>query len=255
MSFVPPLLHYCWFGSGPEPHADFRKGWRLLHPGSTVMRWDETNAPLEHPYLRRVLRERSYSKAADFMRLWLMVNYGGIYLDADVECVRSLDSLRDRPFFVGFQREAGFDPLESVNSAVLGACRGHWGASELLRRLLAGDDGSQAPMESGPRLVSRLLVELGLAYADEEVCLRSPTGESMHVMPRRAFYPYSWVEDADRTRVGPDTFTIHHWDGSWVAAWRASRIQRVKRMSETASQLLEVGDAVVQGPSSLLPQQ
>src|SRR6185312_4772036 len=110
------------------------------------------------------------SKAADFMRLWVAIHHGGIYLDTDVECVRSLEPLRTRSFFVGFQREYGFDRLECVNSAILGAQRGHWAAVELFRRLLDGDDGNRTPMDSGPRLISTFLGELGLQYSDEEVC-------------------------------------------------------------------------------------
>ena len=110
MSLIPPRLHYCWFGPRPEPHPDFRVGWRRLHPGYEILRWDASNAPVEHPYLAAVLARRLYSKAADFMRLWLMIHHGGIYLDVDIECLRSLEPLRDRALFAGFQREPGFDP-------------------------------------------------------------------------------------------------------------------------------------------------
>jgi hypothetical protein len=223
MSLIPARLHYCWFGPEPEPHREFRARWRSLHPGAEVVRWDERNAPIDHPYLATVLKQRRFSKAADFMRLWVAVHHGGIYLDADVECLRSLEPLRTRAFFVGFQREPGFDPLESVNSAVLGARQGHWAAVELMRRLLERDDGGQPPVESGPRLISRFLVELGLPHSDQEACIALPGREPVHVLPRRAFYPYSWEEAPDQARIGPDTFAIHHWDGSWVAVWRASR--------------------------------
>ena len=222
---IPPLIHYCWFGPDPTPHAELREGWRSLHPDVEIIRWDERNAP-DHPFLATVLADACYSKAADFMRLWLMINRGGIYLDVDVECVRSLTPLRSRPFFCGVQRERGFDPLEAVNSAVLGARRGHWFAVDLMRRLLDGDDGTRAPMDSGPRLISTALVEMGYEHADEETSLAPPGRDAVHVLPRRAFYPYSWEESRDTAAIGPDTFAVHLWDGSWVETWRASRKAR-----------------------------
>jgi mannosyltransferase OCH1-like enzyme len=164
-----------------------------------------------------------YSKASDFMRLWLMAEYGGIYLDTDIECLRSLAPLRTLPFFVGFQRERGFDLDESINSAVIGAKPGHWAAKALLERLIKRDDGSQAPMHSGPRLISGFLREYGLAYAETTSTLAPEGLEPVHVLPRTAFYPYSWEEPADRSRVTPETYAVHHWDGSWVAAWKESR--------------------------------
>jgi hypothetical protein len=223
MPLIPLRLHYCWFGSAPEPHLEFRQGWQALHPDAEIVRWDETNAPLDHPYLASVLAARRYSKASDFMRLWLMINHGGVYFDIDVECVRNIEPLRTRPCFVGFQRERGFDRFEIVNSAVFGARPGHWLPVELMRRLLDRDDGRGAPMESGPRLISGMLADLGLEYSDQEIVLSLPGRDPIHVMPRSAFYPYSWAEPPDRSRIGPDTFAVHHWDGSWVPEWRASR--------------------------------
>jgi hypothetical protein len=213
---IPAVLHYCWFGGAPEPHPEWRAGWEALNPQATIVRWDETTAPVEHPYLAAVLARGCYSKAADFMRLWLMTHHGGIYLDTDVECLRSLGALRTRPFFAGFQRERGFDPQECVNSAVLGARKGHWLASELMRRLLERDDGSRAPMESGPRLLSGVLVELGLEHSDEEVRVEVPGRDPIHVLPRHAFYPHSWEEEPDPARIRADTYAIHHWDASWA---------------------------------------
>lgn len=233
---IPACLHYCWFGNAPEPHQAFRDRWRALHPGYCIIRWDELNSPTEHPYLQAVLKQRKYSKAADFMRLWLMIYYGGIYLDVDVECVRSLEPLRTRTLFLGFQRERGFDMLESINSAVIGAHRGHWAAVELMRRLLESDAGDQPPMNSGPRLVSRLLLEMGLQYSDKEQCIDSSHGDPIYVLPRRAFYPFSWEEPCMRSKIEPDTFTVHHWDGSWVEEWRASRAAQ-RNLSELGTRL------------------
>jgi len=84
-------------------------------------------------------------------------------------------------------------------------------------------------MASGPRLVSEFLIDLGLRYSDEEVCIEPPGREPIHILPRRAFYPYSWEEDPCRTKIGRDTFVVHHWDGSWVAAWRAGRSSEAPR--------------------------
>jgi hypothetical protein len=228
-TLIPAILHYCWFGTSPEPHAELRTQWKVLHPHAEIVRWDESTAPTEHPYLAAVLTQGWYSKAADFMRLWLMVHHGGIYLDADVECLRSLDPLRTRPFFAGFQRERGFDPYECVNSAVIGARQGHWVAAELMRRLLERDDGSRSPMESGPRLLSGLLVDLGLERSDEEVRLEVPGRDPIHVLPRHAFYPYSWEETPDAARLRADTFAVHRWDGSWMPAWREVRARQLAR--------------------------
>jgi hypothetical protein len=229
MSLIPAVLHYCWFGDSPEPHAALRAEWKALHPDATIVRWDEGTAPTKHPYLAAVLARGWYSKAADFMRLWLMRHLGGIYLDTDVECLRSLDVLRTRPFFAGFQCERGFDPDECVNSAVLGARKGHWVASELMRRLLERDDGTRSPMESGPRLLSGLLLELGLEYSDEEVRVEVPGRDPIHILPRHAFYPYSWEEEPDSAPIRPGTFAIHHWEGSWVRVWREARARQLER--------------------------
>ena len=217
---IPKILHYCWLGGNANPYLEFVHRWRELHSDWRIIRWDEHNAPLNHIYLATVISNKMYSKAADFMRLWVLIRFGGIYLDTDVELIRPLYELLPLSAFAGFQREATFDHNEVINSAVLGAYRGHPLICNLFQRLLQHDKGNLPPMESGPRLISQTLLSLGVNYSDDTVEINRGTDKAFSVLPKDVFYPYSWEENFTPDCVTERTIAIHHWRGSWVERWR-----------------------------------
>ena len=97
---IPRIVHKVWFdlGNGPRPPARFDAMYRTLlrhHPGWTVLTWDEAAA-------ERLLRERyawflptwrAYRDPVyrvDAIRLFALHAHGGVYVDQDIEHLRSM---------------------------------------------------------------------------------------------------------------------------------------------------------------------
>ena len=105
---IPRILHYIWFGHNPlTPLAeDCLASWKTTMPEWRIMRWDESNfdiaaAPL---YVRQAYEARKYAFVSDYVRLWAMEQYGGLYMDVDFEVYRPFDDLMDRyPAFAGYE--------------------------------------------------------------------------------------------------------------------------------------------------------
>lgn len=122
---IPKIIHYCWFGNKELPsrlkaNVD---GWKRLLPDWEIIRWDESNYDInKNEYLRQAqnLLENSWMKAANYARYDVVYNYGGIYLDTDVELLRSIDSWRyNEAFFV-------FEEWSMINGGNgFGAIKGH----------------------------------------------------------------------------------------------------------------------------------
>ena len=51
------------------------------------------------PWVKQAFEAKKYAFAADYIRFYALYNYGGIYLDSDVEVLRSFDPLLDLPYF------------------------------------------------------------------------------------------------------------------------------------------------------------
>ena len=55
-------------------------------------------------WVTQAFDNKKYAFAADYIRFYALYNYGGIYLDSDVEVLKSLDDLLDLPYFMGAEK-------------------------------------------------------------------------------------------------------------------------------------------------------
>lgn len=209
MKKIPLIIHYCWFGRGriPKNHQNYIDGWRELMPHFEIKEWNEENTP-QHPYLVSALAKKKWANASNWMRLYALNEWGGIYLDTDIEVLRPLDGLLTNEAFVGFEVKH-FDWEGCVNNAVLGSVKGHWFVGEMLDRISRDFDGTEEAHLSSPHLTTDVLLEHGLDdYKRQNIA-------GVEVYPVEFFYPYGWHEIFNPDCVSKDTHTIHWYGKSW----------------------------------------
>ena len=103
---IPKKIHYCWFGSKDMP--TFLKlcidTWYDFHPDWEIIRWDENNFDITNDVLKEHRDKKDWASICNYVRLDVIYNHGGIYLDTDVECIKPLDRfLYDECFFGLYQ--------------------------------------------------------------------------------------------------------------------------------------------------------
>lgn len=117
---IPRIVHYCWFGKGQKPELVEQciASWHRCMPDWTYMEWSEDNfaiasAPL---YVRQAYEARKYAFVSDYVRLWALEQYGGVYLDVDFEVYKSFEPLLDCPqkAFVGKEGSKHQPPMLGV---------------------------------------------------------------------------------------------------------------------------------------------
>ena len=93
---IPKIIHYCWFGGGPI-NPESRKcieSWKKYCPDYKIIEWNEQNFEIsQNRYAQQAYEAKKYAFVSDYVRLAVLYEYGGIYLDTDVELVRPLDEL------------------------------------------------------------------------------------------------------------------------------------------------------------------
>ena len=118
---IPKQIHLCWLSGDPYP-AKIEKclaSWKKFLPDYEVILWDTKRFDLESvPWVKQAFEAKKYAFAADYIRFYALYNYGGIYLDSDVEVLRSFDPLLELPYF------AGAETSGTIEAAVLGAEKG-----------------------------------------------------------------------------------------------------------------------------------
>jgi Glycosyltransferase sugar-binding region containing DXD motif len=209
---IPKILHYVWVGGKPLPPASvtYIETWRKQNPDYEVKRWDESNIDFTLHYIAKAYSNERWANVSNLVRFLALYEFGGIYLDTDVEVLRSFDPLLGHSVFCGFQIEQRCE--DWVNNAVLGAVPRHDFIGSAIKYIRTVYDGMELAHISSPRLMTKLLVRMGLSdYSDHAVRVGD-----VDIYGCRFFYPYNWKE-RDESRITPDTFTIHYLERSWLS--------------------------------------
>ncbi len=211
---IPKTVHYCWFGKEEMPALQQAclATWTKHLPDFEIKRWDESNAPMEIPFVREHYARKEWAFVSDFVRLYALVEEGGIFLDTDMEVVRNFDPLLEHAAFVAFEREG------RLTNGACGGRRGH----PFFRACL---EYMTERFERGlPYMISP---EVTTAVYSQT---RFP---DVALLPKKSFYPYNPYDPADRgvfmfADVTPETYAVHHWAKSWKMDWR-TRVRRLWR--------------------------
>ncbi len=101
---IPKTVHFCWLSGDPYPSSIQKclDTWQKHLPDYEFVLWDTNRFNLdEHVWVKQAFEAKKYAFAADYIRLYAVYHYGGIYMDTDVEVVKPFDDLLHRPYFVG----------------------------------------------------------------------------------------------------------------------------------------------------------
>ncbi|MCC8153387.1 MAG: glycosyl transferase, partial [Tannerellaceae bacterium] len=93
---IPKIIHYCWFGKKEKPGKISKciESWRRMLPDYQIIEWNEDNFDYESiEYAKSAYRNGKFAFVSDVARLRALIEYGGIYLDTDVEVLKSFDDL------------------------------------------------------------------------------------------------------------------------------------------------------------------
>ena len=219
---IPKIIHYCWFGGKEIPRnlRRYLKSWEI-NKGYKVMRWDESNTAIEDiPYLKNAFEHKKWANLSNLTRLIALKEYGGIYLDTDIEILKPFDDILDNECFLGFE-DKFVDWDGCVNNAVMGSVPNHWFIILMEKELLQNFDGTELAHLSSPNLTTRLLKELGMNTYGAQ-CIKG-----LQLFEIEYFYPYSWYEVFNPNRITPNTYTIHHFQQSWSGKASKKEIKKV----------------------------
>lgn len=215
---IPKLIHLCWLSGNPYPPViQFCiDSWKKLCPDYEILLWDTNRFDINSmPWTKQAFEAKKYAFAADYIRLYAVYNYGGIYLDSDVEVLKSFDDVLNLPYFVAQEIDS-----ESLELAAFGAEKGtSWVKTAMewyKNRDFINEDGSMH-LEVQPRIMKRLLSEFylwNLISGKEEVVRED---NKLCVFPCDWFnaHPINDNRDGVIYSVTKNTHCIHHYAGQW----------------------------------------
>jgi mannosyltransferase OCH1-like enzyme len=153
---IPRIFHQIWLGPKPLPRAyeRYQRSWTRHHPGWELQFWTEENLPENLRRPEAAERLRAPAERSDILRLELLWRLGGVYMDTDFECRRSIEPLIvDADFFVGLSKPG------RVNNALLGSVAGHPILDRALEELQPREYHGYDKAAAGPHFLDMLLVD------------------------------------------------------------------------------------------------
>ena len=222
---IPKIIHYCWFGGKPKPELAEKciRSWKKHCPDYEIHEWNEENFDVSKAprYVQQAYEARRWAFVSDYVRLKALTEMGGVYMDTDVEVIKSLDPYLKHQAFAGFENE------QSIQTGLL-ACEkefplflsflDYYSSAEFLR-----EDGT-ADTTTNVQILSGICKEHGFI----------PNGqfqqvEGLAVYPKDVFCPVEY--DTMKLRKTRRTVTIHWFSGSWhteeeLEAMRQEKLQQ-----------------------------
>ena len=222
---IPKKIHYCWFGGNPKPKLAEKcfRSWKKYCPGYEIIEWNEDNydlsaAPL---YVRQAYEAKKWAFVTDFVRLQVVCDQGGIYLDTDVELRKPLEQLLENRAWFGFE-----DQKHIATGLGFGAEAGHPVLHEIMADyleipfLLA--DGSYDIL-SCPQRNTGAFLRRGLRQDNSRQTLEG----DVLILPSDYLNPKDWK--TGEIRITENTLSIHHFGASWYTPKMMRELKRKRR--------------------------
>ena len=221
---IPHIIHYCWFGGNPFPELEQRclASWHQFMPKWEYKWWNEdtfdiSSAPL---YVRQAYEARKFAFVSDYVRLWALEKFGGLYMDVDFMVYRPYDELMSK--YAAFAGYEGSKRNPVMQGVIASEPRGAWVRDMLSTydtRPFIKQDGL-LDMYPNTQYFTDRLIEQGFQNDGVEKDVFVNDTFFLHVYPVYYFCPVLTTGEDVRT---PETFCEHVGESSWAekGGWKA----------------------------------
>lgn len=213
---IPKIIHYCWL-SGDEIPENLRKcmeSWKEKLPDYEFIKWDLKNFNIDSSqWVKEAYQNQKYAFACDYIRLYAIYNYGGIYMDMDIEVLKAFDDLLNKPYMFAHERPNE----EYIEAGCFGAEKGDFFISKCLEyyknRHFIKEDGSY-DLFPLPKIMLEIIKKNGInmdTYSSDYFTCKS--------------------YDTGIITTTKNTYTIHHFAGSWKTEKEQKIIVSTQKLS------------------------
>jgi len=239
---IPKIIHYCWFGRNPLPPLAEKciASWKKFLPEYEIVEWNEDNFPIdEFRFAQEALDNRKFAFVSDVARLYAMNKMGGIYMDTDVEVLKSLDEFLHHAAFSGFEND------DFVPTGIMASEKGSIWVKELLAyyddKPFVNTDGS-LETTSNTVIITKMMKEKGFVMSN----IFQEIEGYVAFYPNDYFCPKSYK--TGKIELTKNSACIHHFAKSWIPAHKRWRnIAKMKLMNFIGPKNVQAAINIVKG--------
>lgn len=208
---IPKKIHYCWFGKNqlPKLAQECIESWKKYCPDYEIIQWNENNYDVnKFIYMKEAYEAKKWAFVSDCARLDIIYNYGGIYIDIDVELLTNLDNLLNNSCFLATEENGiintgigfGAEKCNNIIKLLLNEYQNlHFKISDKLF------DTIPCPKRNTHALLPKGLKTVNAIQKIENAI----------IFPPEYFCPYNY--NTKQMHITKNTIAIHHFNGSWIS--------------------------------------
>lgn len=229
---IPKIIHYCWLSNDKKPES-IRKcidSWRKYLPDFELRLWDINSFDYNAiAFTREALAAKKWAFVSDYIRLFALYNYGGVYLDSDVQCFGDIDDLLVNRFFTGLEMRDKEHTDIYIEAAIIGAEAHH----PFVKKALDLYSNRSFLMEDGNMDLTPIPTVLSQMMDNQYHWIRKD--EVAHLADGITIYPTDIIANSNCPRK--KSVKLYHLNNrSWIPTTRRARILRY--LKSTAKRIL-----------------
>lgn len=203
---IPKIIHCVWLSGEKKPdiYQKCLDSWHKIMPEYEIKEWSLNNLPkeiLNHSFVSSAIQAKKWAYATDYIRLWALYNYGGIYMDLDVIVYKPFDIFLNHQAFscIEFNPRNFFKYIKkgkikngvtiyglNIEAAVLGAISHHIWIKDMIDyydKLPFKADNLYYKKILMPLIISKISLKYGLRYVPIYQVLEN----DVHIYPPDVF--------------------------------------------------------------------
>lgn len=242
---IPKILHFVWLsGSTLPPDIEAcLDSWKKHFPDYEIKYWTKNDVDeIKLDYVAQAIEVKKWAFATDYIRLYALYHYGGIYMDSDVMVRKNFDfalqnrffsaiesypedievsllrgdideygnKLKDIPYILGVQ----------IQAAIMGAEKGHPFLKDCMdyydNHVFLDSGGNPSMDMISPYIYANAAVKYGFKFVDKEQELL----EGIKLYPVELFAPSTG-------QALPESYAVHCCKGSWRESGKEQKHDKI----------------------------
>lgn len=214
---IPKVINYIWLGNGKKSKLSeiCIHSWYEKAEGYEIKEWSEQNLDLDkiasdNRFFRECRKRKLWAFMADYLRLKILYENGGVYFDTDIQLLKDLSPLLNRAILIGYEKDHN-ESLQ-IGTGVIGCEKGN----PVIKSCLDFYEEKiwSVPFYTIPRVMACVLKD----YKDIEI------------LPYKVLTPFSYCETFDLKCLDEETYTIHWFEGTWSEKMEIRVFMRTKHI-------------------------
>jgi len=225
---IPKTIHYVWFSEKvPEKVQMYIDGWQKVMPDYKIIKWNRENFDIHSvKWVEQALEKKKFAFATDYVRLWVLYNYGGIYLDSDVKVFKPFDDLLNLPYFLGREHSKGIIEMATIGAELnlewIKSCLDYYKDKNFILH------SGEFSIEPIPHIMLKILNKRYGLKRIKNIQDFDKNAKEIQILPVEFFSPKPF--DSEKFTVTQNTYSVHCFEKSWnpPKKWYSETLRKIK---------------------------